>query len=46
MGPHSLSDGAFDNYVIYFFVIASSLPLGFEVSVGAPGDCGDCTMVW
>jgi hypothetical protein len=44
MGPLSLSDGAFDSYVIYFSVIVSSLPLCFEVRVGAPNDCEDCAM--
>jgi hypothetical protein len=46
VGPLGLSNGAFDSYVIYFFVIASMLSLGFKVSIGASDDRKDCTMRW
>jgi hypothetical protein len=41
-----LDNGAFDGYVIYFSVIVSALPLGFEVGIGASDDCKDCTVGW
>jgi hypothetical protein len=36
---YGLRNGAFDDYMIYFFVIVSALSLGVEISIGAPGCC-------
>jgi hypothetical protein len=33
MRPLSLSDGAFDSYVIYISVVVLALPLGVKVGV-------------
>jgi hypothetical protein len=39
-----MSDGAFDDYMVYFPVVISVLPLGVKISVGTSGDCEDCTI--
>jgi hypothetical protein len=44
--PLGLGNGAFDNYVIYFSIIVSVLPLGVEVCIGTSGNCKDCVMSW
>jgi hypothetical protein len=41
-----LGNRAFNDYVIYFSVIVSALPLGFKIGIGASGDCKDCTVSW
>jgi hypothetical protein len=41
-----LSNGAFDNYMIYFSVIVSALSLGFKVGIGASDDRKVYTMSW
>jgi hypothetical protein len=42
--PLGLGNGAFDSYVIYFYVIVLALSLIVKIGVGASGDCKDCTM--
>jgi hypothetical protein len=42
--PLGLSDGAFYDFMVYFLVVISTLPLGVKVGVGTSGDCEDCTM--
>jgi hypothetical protein len=44
VGPIGLGNGAFDNYVIYFFVVVSVLSVGVKVSIGTSDDCEDCAM--
>jgi hypothetical protein len=44
VGPFGLSDGTLDNYVIYFSVVISALPLGIEVGVGISDNCENCKM--
>jgi hypothetical protein len=44
--PLGLGNGTFDNYVIYFSIIVSALPLGVEVCIGTSGNCKDCAMSW
>jgi hypothetical protein len=44
--PLSLSDGAFDSYMIYFSVIISVLSFDVEIGIGAPGDYKDCAVSW
>jgi hypothetical protein len=44
--PLSLGDGAFNGYMIYFFVVVSALSLGVKVGVSASGDYKDCAMSW
>jgi hypothetical protein len=34
VGAFGLSDGAFDNYAIYFSVIVSTLSLGVKIGIG------------
>jgi hypothetical protein len=46
MRPLGLGNGSFDNYVIYFSIIVSVLPLGVEVGIGTSGNCKDCVMSW
>jgi hypothetical protein len=41
-----LCDGTFDDHVVYFSVVVTTLSLGFEVCIGAFGDCEDCVMGW
>jgi hypothetical protein len=41
MGPLGLSDEAFDDYMVYFLIVISALPLGVKVGVGTSGDCED-----
>jgi hypothetical protein len=41
-----LGDGAFNNYMIYTYVVISALSLGIKISIGASGDCKDCAMSW
>jgi hypothetical protein len=44
--PLGLSNKTFDNYMIYFSVIVSTLSLGFKVGIGASSDRKDCTVSW
>jgi hypothetical protein len=44
--PLGLGDGAFDSYMIYYFVIILALSLGVEISIGALSDCKDCAVSW
>jgi hypothetical protein len=44
VGPIGLSNGAFDSYMIYFFVVISALSLSVKVGIGTSGDCEDCAM--
>jgi hypothetical protein len=44
--PLGLGNGAFDSYVIYFFVAVSMLSFGVKVGIGSPYDCKDCAMSW
>jgi hypothetical protein len=44
--PLCLCNGAFDDYVIYFSIIVSTLPLGVEVGIGTSGNCKNCDMSW
>jgi hypothetical protein len=39
-----LSDGAFDGYMVYFYVVISALPLSVKIGVGTSSDCEDCAM--
>jgi hypothetical protein len=44
VGPFGLSDGAFDNYMIYFSVVISTLSFGVEISIGTFSNCEDCAV--
>jgi hypothetical protein len=44
MGPFGLSDGDFDRYMVYFFVVVSALSFGVKISVGTSGNCEDYAM--
>jgi hypothetical protein len=44
VGPLGLSDGAFDDYMVYFPIVISVLPLGVKAGVGSSSDCEDCTV--
>jgi hypothetical protein len=44
--PLGSGNGAFDDYVIYFSIIVSALPLGVKVSTGTSSNCKDCAMSW
>jgi hypothetical protein len=44
VGPLGLSDGTFDDYMVYFPIVISALPLGVRISVGTFSDCEDCTV--
>jgi hypothetical protein len=44
--PLGLCNGAFNNYMIYFSIIVSTLPLGVKVYIGTSGDCKDCAVSW
>jgi hypothetical protein len=46
MRPFGMDNRAFDNYMIYFSVIVSTLSLGVKLDIGAPSDCKDCAMSW
>jgi hypothetical protein len=46
MIPLGLGNGAFDNYVVYFSIIVSALPLGVEVCIGISSNCKNCVMSW
>jgi hypothetical protein len=39
-----LSDGAFDDYMVYFSVVISALLLGVKTGVGTSSDCEDCAV--
>jgi hypothetical protein len=44
MGPLGLGDGAFDDYMVYFLIIISVLPLGVKVGIKTSSNCEYCTM--
>jgi hypothetical protein len=44
--PLCLCNRAFDDYMIYFSIIFSVLPLGVEVGIGTSGNYKDCAMSW
>jgi hypothetical protein len=44
VGQFGLSDGAFDNYMIYFSIVISTLSFGVEISVRTARNCEDCAM--
>jgi hypothetical protein len=46
MRPFCLGYRALDDYVIYFSIIVSALPLGFKIGIGASGGYKDCIMSW
>jgi hypothetical protein len=44
--PLGLGNGAFNNYMIYFSVVVSTMLLFVKVGIGAHDDCKDCAMSW
>jgi hypothetical protein len=44
VGPFGLSNGAFNNYMIYFSIVISVLSLGVKIDVGTYGNCEDCAV--
>jgi hypothetical protein len=44
VGQFSLSDGAFDSYMIYFYIVISALSHCVEIGVGTFGYCEICAM--
>jgi hypothetical protein len=44
VGPFDLSDGAFDNYVVYFSVVISALPISVKICIGTSSNCEVCAM--
>jgi hypothetical protein len=44
VGPLGLGDGAFNGYMVYFFLVIYALSLGIKIGVGTSGDCEDCVV--
>jgi hypothetical protein len=46
MRPLGLGNGAFNSYVIYFYVIVLAMSLGVKVGIGTSSNYKDCAMCW
>jgi hypothetical protein len=44
--PFGLGNGTFDDYMIYFSVIVSSLSLDVKIGIRDSSDCKDCAIGW